>query len=65
MGVIMSEQFKFTWSEGLSAEANFYEWYTLNCEERSAYNEPRLTREEAANIFNEMYDVSVDIKGNS
>ena len=65
MVIIMSDQFKFTWSEGLSVEANFTEWYILNCEERSAYNEPRLTREEAANIFNEMYDVSVDIGGKS
>lgn len=61
----MSDQFKFTWSEDLSVEANFTEWYILNCEERSVYNEPRLTREEAANIFNEMYDVSVDIGGKS
>lgn len=61
----MSDQFKFTWNEDLSVEANFTEWYILNCEERSVYNEPRLTREEAANIFNEMYDVSVDIGGKS
>lgn len=61
----MSDQFKFTWNEDLSVEANFTEWYILNCDERSVYNEPRLTREEAANIFNEMYDVSVDIGGKS
>jgi hypothetical protein len=59
------QQFLFTWSDELSADANFYEWYTLNCEERSAYNEPKLTRKEAVDIFNEMYDVSVDIGSNS
>tara|TARA_B100001057_G_C22075852_1_gene653815 strand:+ start:95 stop:283 length:189 start_codon:yes stop_codon:yes gene_type:complete len=59
------QQFLFTWSDELSADANFHEWYALNCEERSAYNEPKLTRQQALDIFNDMYNVSVDINGNS
>lgn len=65
MGIMITEQFKFTWNDGLSASSNFTEWYTLNCEERSAYQEQILSREEAVQIFNELYNVSVDIGGNS
>jgi len=64
MGII-SEQFKFNWIDGISVESNFNEWYTLNCEERSAYQEKILSREEAVEIFEKMYNVSVDIGRNS
>jgi hypothetical protein len=59
--VMVSEQFKFVWNNEISATSNFHEWYTLNCEERSAYGEKILSREEAVQIFNEMHNVSVDI----
>ena len=62
---MMAEQFEFKWIDGISVESNFNEWYTLNCEERSAYQEELLSREEAVHIFEKMYNVSVDIGGNS
>lgn len=62
----MSE-FKFTYKPDASHSSNFVEWRTLNAEERSAYNEPLLTLEEAAAIFQKMYgkgDLSVDLLNN-
>ena len=65
MGIMMAEQFEFKWIDGVSVESNFNEWYTLNCEERSAYQEELLSREEAIHIFEKMYKVSVDFGRNS
>lgn len=61
----MAEQFEFKWIDGISVESNFHEWYSLNCEERSAYREDILSREEAVHIFEKMYNVSVDFRRNS
>lgn len=57
---ILNSSFQFTWANDLSVNQNFTEWYTLNCEERRAYQEDILSREEAIEIFEKMYKVSVD-----
>jgi len=57
---ILEPTFKFTWDNDKTVDANFTEWYTLNCEERSAFQEAILTRDEAIEIFEKMFDVSVD-----
>ena len=57
---ILEPTFKFTWDNDKTVDANFTEWYTLNCEERSAFQEKILTKEEAIKIFEKMFDVSVD-----
>ena len=57
---ILEPQFQFKWNKSISVESNFTEWWTLNCEERRAFNEQVLSKEEAIKIFEKMYDVSVD-----
>jgi len=57
---ILEPQFQFKWNKSISVESNFTEWWTLNCEERRAFNEQVLSKEEAIEIFEKMYDVSVD-----
>jgi len=58
---ILEPTFQFTWNTEKTVDQNFTEWYTLNCEERSAFQEKILTKEEAIKIFEKMFDVSVDI----
>lgn len=55
-----STQFQFIWSDDRTVNQNFTEWYVLNCEERNAYQEKVLSRDEAINIFEKMFNVSVD-----
>ena len=57
---ILEPQFQFKWNKSISVESNFNEWYTLNCEERRAYSEEVLTKQEAVEIFEKMHNVSVD-----
>jgi hypothetical protein len=59
-GIVNSSQFQFTWSDDNTVNQNFTEWYILNSEERSAYSEPMLEKDQAIKIFEDMYDVSVD-----
>ena len=46
-GIINSSQFQFNWNEERTVLQNFTEWYILNSEERSAYCEPILEKDEA------------------
>lgn len=57
---ILEPQFQFKWSDSMSVSSNFNEWYTLNCEERRAYGEDILSREDAVEIFEKLFKVSVD-----
>jgi len=57
---ILEPTFKFTWDNDKTVNANFIEWYTLNCEERSAFQEKILAKDEAQKIFEKMFNVSVD-----
>lgn len=57
---ILEPTFKFTWDTEKTVDQNFTEWYTLNCEERSAFQENILSRDEAQKIFEKMFNVSVD-----
>jgi len=57
---ILEPTFQFTWNTEKTVDQNFTEWYTLNCEERSAFQEKILTKEEAIKIFEKMFNVSVD-----
>ena len=59
---LMDSQFQFKWNQQQTVIQNFTEWYTLNSEERSAYQEAPLSRAEAIDIFEKMYNVSVDSK---
>ena len=45
---------EFIYDGSQDFEANFERWFTLNCEERSYYNEPQYTREHAREIFADM-----------
>lgn len=60
MSIFQSGQFTFVWENKKSVIQNFTEWYTLNCEERSAYNEDLMSREEALQVFENLYKVKVD-----
>lgn len=60
MSIFQSDQFTFVWEDKKSVTQNFTEWYTLNCEERSAYNEDVMSREEAQQVFENLYKVKVD-----
>lgn len=57
----MSMQFAFEYDETATESINFNNWYVLNCEERTAYNEPLLLREDAVKIFQKLFDKKVDI----
>ena len=57
---ILEPQFQFKWNDSISVSSNFHEWYTLNCEERRAFGEEVLTKEEAIKLFEEIHNVSVD-----
>lgn len=57
---IIEPAFKFTWDNDKTVAENFTEWYTLNCEERSAFQEAIMDRDEAIKTFEKMYNVSVD-----
>jgi hypothetical protein len=57
---ILEPTFKFTWDTEKTVDQNFTEWYTLNCEERSAFQENIMSRDEAQKIFEKMFNVSVD-----
>lgn len=59
---LMESQFQFKWNHQQTVVQNFTEWYTLNSEERAAYHEASLSRAEAIDIFEKMYNVSVDSK---
>lgn len=60
MSIFQSDQFTFVWEDKKTVSQNFTEWYTLNCEERSAYNEENMSREEAQQVFENLYKVKVD-----
>ena len=55
-----TQLFQFKWESEKTVSQNFQEWYILNSEERSAYHEEILPRDEAIEIFEKMYNVSVD-----
>lgn len=57
---ILEPQFQFKWNDSISVSSNFSEWFTLNCEERRVYGEEPLSREEAVEIFEKLFKVSVD-----
>ena len=56
----MSMQFLFKYDDDTTVEINFNNWYVLNCEERTAYNEALISREEAVKIFEEIFNKKVD-----
>ena len=60
MSIFQSDQFTFVWEDKKSVRQNFTEWYTLNCEERSAFGEKIMTREEALQVFENLYKTKVD-----
>jgi len=60
MGINQDIQFEFVWDNAKDANGNFTEWYTLNCEERSAYQETVLSRDEGIKVFEKMFNKTVD-----
>jgi hypothetical protein len=49
------DQFQFQYDKEESFESNFNRWRTLNSEERSAYQEPQLSDDEAQILFNKLF----------
>ena len=49
------DQFQFQYDKEESFESNFNKWRTLNSEERSAYQEPQLSEDEAQILFNKLF----------
>lgn len=49
------DQFQFQYDKEESFDGNFTKWRTLNCEERSAFQEPQLSQEEAEVLFNKLF----------
>lgn len=49
------DQFQFQYDKEKSFDSNFNEWRILNSEERSAYQEPQLSPDEAQILFNKLF----------
>ena len=46
---------QFQYDKEKSFDSNFNEWRILNSEERSAYQEPQLSPDEAQILFNKLF----------
>ena len=51
----MSDPYTFEYDHRFSFTSNFINWYQVNCEERSAYNEKLYSENEGLDVFREMY----------
>ncbi len=51
----MSDDFNFQYDKNEDFASNFSRWRALNVEERSAWNEPQLSLEEAESLFNKLF----------
>ncbi len=51
----MSDDFNFQYDKNEDFASNFTRWRTLNVEERSAWNEPQLSLDEAESLFNKLF----------
>ena len=49
------DQFQFQYDKEESFDSNFAKWRTFNVEERSAFQEPQLSQEEAEVLFNKLF----------
>lgn len=50
----------FNYNDSISFNGNFAEWYMLNSEERITWGEKPYTREEALDVFTNLFEKKVD-----
>jgi hypothetical protein len=53
---------QFVFQTGLSPEENYLAWHSMLCSERSAANDRYPTQTEAKLLFEERYDVTLDLE---
>tara|TARA_Y100000588_G_scaffold307980_1_gene332361 strand:+ start:694 stop:888 length:195 start_codon:yes stop_codon:yes gene_type:complete len=41
----------FKYDDNATFEANFYRWYSMNCKEKSQFNEPHYSGKEGRRVF--------------
>jgi len=58
--IVEYSNYQFVYSTSQSYEANFSDWYLLNSDERIAWGEKPYTREEAFEIFSNLFKNTVD-----
>tara|TARA_R110000803_G_scaffold41704_4_gene89601 strand:+ start:6943 stop:7134 length:192 start_codon:yes stop_codon:yes gene_type:complete len=61
MGIIDSGEFSFSYDRTKSIDENFTQWRLANHEERSAWGDALLTREEAKDVFESLFTVKVSV----
>lgn len=61
MTIIDAGDYVFKYDHGLSVNQNFENWRMLNAEERSAWGEPQLTRDDAKDLFETQYSVKITV----
>ena len=59
MSIIQSE-FQFTYDDKSSITDNFNVWVVLNAQERNAWGDVQYSREEAFEVFNNLFAKKVD-----
>ena len=50
----------FKYNDSVSVESNFSEWYMLNSDERVAWGDRPYSREEALEVFFNLFEKKVD-----
>ena len=50
----------FKYNDSVSVESNFSEWYMLNSDERVAWGDKPYSREEALEVFFNLFEKKVD-----
>jgi|TARA_B110000858_G_scaffold195689_1_gene252669 hypothetical protein len=57
---ITQSEFQFTYDDKGSPAENFNVWFVLNAQERSAWGDTMYSREEALEVFNNLFEKKVD-----
>lgn len=57
---MISWEHQFVYDDSVSVQLNFQDWYELNRDERQAFGENELSRDEAFLIFKKIYADKVD-----
>jgi hypothetical protein len=57
---IAEPQFLFKYDDSESFEDNFHKWILLNTDERLAWGDTPLTKDEGLKLFSEIYEKKVD-----
>jgi len=46
---------EFIYDDNATFEGNFYRWYSMNCKERSQFNEPIYRPQNAKKVFTKLW----------